>query len=121
MLATDAGNFSRLAAGEGHPIDEIAERRTGDGREDELAFCGREDAVADESPGLLDVGDGIGGDVLFLNGPVERPLQGADAAVLTRWIVTGFFEPSLDVLPGELRDAQPYMRAKLLKKFLYQS
>ena len=81
-LLVHAGDLARSAAGQSHPCHKIAECLALDGREDQGAFLGREDTVPHEALGPADVGDGVLGDVLLFDRPIERPLEGTKGSVL---------------------------------------
>lgn len=110
-VSVHARNFSRPTAGECHASDEVTKRLTLDRSEDERAFVGRQDAIANEPLRFPDVCDRILDKVLFLDGPIECAFQGAERTILARRVVAGFLEPAGDVLAAELRDAEPPIQA----------
>src|SRR5207248_9077682 len=106
LLGGDASDFTRPAAGERHSGQEVAEELILDRREDELPLLGREYTIANQRLRFSKMGHGAFGDVLLLDRPVERPLDGTDRAVLAGRVVVLFPEPRLDVLLFELSDPQ---------------
>src|SRR5262245_15348730 len=106
VLDRQTPNLARPGPRQRQRDDVVAEGFVLDRAENELPFLRGEDTVANFAVRLADMRDGAAGNVLLFHGPVERPLDCADAAVYSRGAERTRLHPCVDVMLLKLGDTQ---------------